>query len=736
MLRPQILSAPRRIFIHFALTLALSLLLPALSPAQSEPQTQPGTPSLAENLKKNPELLAEFARLIENLRLNVQLPAPRTASRLLPLLPDSTLAYASFSNYGPAAAQTLALLRQELQQSKVLRDWWQHGQPSSYGSKIEDFLDKFAQLHQFLGDEIIVSAASANQNPSLILAAEIHKPGLKKFLDDLLAQSPANGKPGLRILDPKELAAAVDDGHAQQQLIVLVRPDFVAAGSDLATLRKFNARLDRSNSDFASAPFGKRILQAYNGGVTLLAAADLQKILTLAPPTLNQNPSFERSGFADLQYLVFEHQTISGQSINSTDLSFSSPRRSVAAWLAKPAPLGGLDFVSPNALFVTSFILANPVQTFDDVKSLTASPGSNPFAALDLFEKSFKLSAKDDLLNLLSGEITLELDKVSPQEQNWKAMLRVNDAPHLQRTLATLLAATHMDVQQSDDSGVTIYTLKIPSENSPKEFGYAFLDGYFLIASTPALVSEAVALHKSGQSLAKSQKFLAALPPGHSSAASALFYQDPVALATLGLRQAAPDMADSFAKFFGQATPSVTCLYGEEKSIRAESTSPAFAAGLVMVAAAVAIPNLLRSKIAANEASAAGSIRSIVTAQVTYDSTYEGHGFAPNLAALGPDPKNSQSPSPQYSGLLDASLANPDCAADGWCIKSGYRFRVVSTCKKQNCKEFVAIATPVDTNSGTRTFCSTSDLVLHFKSAPPLTAPVTPAECRDWPTLQ
>src|SRR2546427_11950352 len=54
---------------------------------------------------------------------------------------------------------------------------------------------------------------------------------------------------------------------------------------------------------------------------------------------------------------------------------------------------------------------------------------------------------------------------------------------------------------------------------------------------------------------------------------------------------------------------------------------------IILIIAAIAIPNLMRSRMAANEASAVGSIRTINTAQVTYSTTY-GTGFGP-LANLG-----------------------------------------------------------------------------------------------------
>ncbi len=55
---------------------------------------------------------------------------------------------------------------------------------------------------------------------------------------------------------------------------------------------------------------------------------------------------------------------------------------------------------------------------------------------------------------------------------------------------------------------------------------------------------------------------------------------------------------------------------------------------IILIIAAIAIPNLLRSKMAANEASAVGSLRTIVTSDVTYSSTY-GNGFSPTIDVLG-----------------------------------------------------------------------------------------------------
>ena len=85
---------------------------------------------------------------------------------------------------------------------------------------------------------------------------------------------------------------------------------------------------------------------------------------------------------------------------------------------------------------------------------------------------------------------------------------------------------------------------------------------------------------------------------------------------------------------------------------------------IILIIAAIAIPNLLRSRIAANEASAVGSIRTINTSEVTFASTYPNVGFG-DLASLG-----GAGGSATGAGLLDAILASA--------VKSGYVFTIVT----------------------------------------------------------
>src|SRR5512146_3135395 len=77
---------------------------------------------------------------------------------------------------------------------------------------------------------------------------------------------------------------------------------------------------------------------------------------------------------------------------------------------------------------------------------------------------------------------------------------------------------------------------------------------------------------------------------------------------------------------------------------------------IILIIAAIAIPNLLRSRIAANESSAVGSMRTINTAQVTYNSSYPDVGFADTLKKLGPGGDCSK-PDSAGACLIDGTLA-------------------------------------------------------------------------------
>ena len=166
------------------------------------------------------------------------------------------------------------------------------------------------------------------------------------------------------------------------------------------------------------------------------------------------------------------------------------------------------------------------------------------------------------------------------------------------------------------------------------------------------------------------------------------------------------------------------------------SSNSTFDAGAVLIVAAVAIPNLIRSKIAANEASAVATVRTVNTAQVIYRTSFPQRGYAASLPTLGPGPSGTLAQSPDDADLLPDSLTSEPCNSDGWCLKSGFRFKLAAACTQRLCQEYVLLAVPVSANTGTRNFCSTSDGVIRAKPGAPWEAPLAPSDCKGWLPIQ
>jgi competence protein ComGC len=111
---------------------------------------------------------------------------------------------------------------------------------------------------------------------------------------------------------------------------------------------------------------------------------------------------------------------------------------------------------------------------------------------------------------------------------------------------------------------------------------------------------------------------------------------------------------------------------------------------LILIVAAIAIPNLLRARMAANESSAIASVRTLTAAEVSYSSSHQNTGYVCELAELA------------AAGLIDKDLARGQ--------KNGYVFDL------QDCsapadgganEKFRALAHPLTRNTtGTRAFCT------------------------------
>ena len=129
---------------------------------------------------------------------------------------------------------------------------------------------------------------------------------------------------------------------------------------------------------------------------------------------------------------------------------------------------------------------------------------------------------------------------------------------------------------------------------------------------------------------------------------------------------------------------------------------------IILIIAAIAIPNLLRARIAANESSAVASVRTINTAQVAYNSAYPTVGFAAALTNLGDGGACPTPPTSVTACLIDSTLARPPHH------KSGYTFTMVGSGGPPAGVYHVEANPTTPNQTGVRSFCSVADGVVRF----------------------
>lgn len=138
---------------------------------------------------------------------------------------------------------------------------------------------------------------------------------------------------------------------------------------------------------------------------------------------------------------------------------------------------------------------------------------------------------------------------------------------------------------------------------------------------------------------------------------------------------------------------------------------------IILIIAAIAIPNLLRARIAANESAAASGIRTINTAEVSYNSAYPTVGYSATLVALGPGGVAATCPNPPVAAtscLIDGVLAAG--------VKGGYTYGYAPTGAAPSTGYQVSADPTTPNQTGVRSFCSFEDAVVRYTPSTALAA--------------
>jgi type IV pilus assembly protein PilA len=139
---------------------------------------------------------------------------------------------------------------------------------------------------------------------------------------------------------------------------------------------------------------------------------------------------------------------------------------------------------------------------------------------------------------------------------------------------------------------------------------------------------------------------------------------------------------------------------------------------IILIIAAIAIPELLSARIAANEASAAENVRTITTASMSYSSTYQ-NGFPPNLAVLG-GPSSGPATCDQ-AVLLEPLLTTAPYQTSGFTFAYtavGNPVTAAAGCSTPGTNAYLVTAVPTNRAiTGLRSFCSDEPGTIHFDTS-------------------
>ena len=146
---------------------------------------------------------------------------------------------------------------------------------------------------------------------------------------------------------------------------------------------------------------------------------------------------------------------------------------------------------------------------------------------------------------------------------------------------------------------------------------------------------------------------------------------------------------------------------------------------IILIIAAIAIPNLMRARMAANDSSAAASEHTIIVGEVGYYGAYPTQGYA-TLAQLG------GAATPCVPGTANGCLIDNNLATNGpgGLGKSGYKFAITVTAPAAAAPStFYTTAVPISSTSGTKSFCAADDGVVRNGAPGITTVPASYAAC-------
>ncbi len=540
------------------------------------------------------EMLAELAAIGRAIEEQVERPGLRYTSALAEIAPASTAAYLAGPNLSGQVAEGYAVFREQLADSPVLAAWWAENADAE--ADIDRVITAVRDFGGYLGDEVVV--AFLPDGPGFeggpVVLAEVVEAGFPAHLEQEAARLEAEA--GHPVLVP---VADPYDAPATEGLLVWPGDGVMIAAPTPALLAAAAAAADGSAPALPGTALHARLAAAYQNGVEWLFAGDFQSFTAAMAGDSSDSEDAQRLGFADLEFVVVEHRGAPGSGLGgpaqtSAELSFSGPRRGVVAWLAEPAPMGSLEYVSPDAAAAFAVVTEDPAAMLEEILGWSIAEEQDAEGDLERLETELGFDPRD-VAAALGGEVAFAIDGPLLPEPSWKLIVEVIDPALLQSSFEAVVARIAAEAaEEGEPTPVTLEpgdplaglaSWRIAGADLPAaEAHYVYADGYLVAAPSRALLARALDQRASGLSLPASARFRELVPADGNANFSGVFYQHlgpalaPVLAAAGEVGGAVAEGADpaeiqALADLAAETEPTLAVAYGEERTIRISAAS-------------------------------------------------------------------------------------------------------------------------------------------------------------------
>jgi hypothetical protein len=305
--------------------------------------------------------------------------------------------------------------------------------------------------------------------------------------------------------------------------------------------------------------------------------------LTLHGLLRRTGPRLNTETPGNTSYMVFQDRRVNGDPEVRATVGFNGARTGLASWLAPPAPMGSLDYISPDATFMAAFVVKSPAAIIDETVALRMRSQANVTAGLAELQRQTGIDVRNDLAACLGGEFAVAIDGPLIPTPSWKLIAEVYQPERFQATLRKIIdiynassakaGGRQMRFAQETVNGRTFYMVGSSDGNPLLEAHYTFANGYLIAGPSTALITQALQAKNARTSIARSTRFVSMMPRDHYANFSAVVYQNlgsslaPIVGLLGAMIPQNSQMPPNALQQFGNLKPTLVAVYGEPDRI-------------------------------------------------------------------------------------------------------------------------------------------------------------------------